>query len=668
MNSCANIVNRLQSDVCLIKENWNSIELMDDNIKIDQAIFNQSPLLVYLIPTTTNGIGIPLTIEASYSSSLTTTIYSGLIVLDPSGSENCVVFTTQTLINFGQRTSTGFFEMTDTLPIVVIDADPSILSTLTYNDVVSALQSCASANDNHTVSCEAYNALLIFLKNNFGIQNLTPSVAACFYENRSLKAASVVLPPVEEESKTNVSVVLPPVDKILNNNSVIVSKIIEEKEQLIIEKAYPFEPFEPFEPVCLWEQKGESLTGNNNLGYSISLSSDGNIVAIGGIGNNGIVKVYEWNGTSWTQKGSTFIGDSNSDNFGYSISLSSDGNILAVGAWGYNTNSGYVKVYEWNSTLWTQKGSTFIGDTSSRTGWCVSLSSDGEILAIGAPAYNSFKGSIHIYQWSNTLWIQKGNTFIGESNSDGLGNSVSLSSDGNIVAIGISNFNFSKGQVNIYEWSGLVWIQKGNSLNGVNFNDNFGSSLSLSSNGTILAISAESYNNYTGIVNVYEFNSASWTQKGNSLNGDNLFDRFGSSVFLSSDGLILAVGAYNNDGGRGKVNVYQWNGLSWIQKGESLYGETINDNFGKSVSLSSYGLILAVGASFVNNSQGQAKVYNYDCITREIYSIKPAVLRIEDSATTTSDSNTESSSNDAIEAKLRALLEVTETSEVSRTE
>ena len=72
--------------------------------------------------------------------------------------------------------------MTDTLPIVVIDADPKILLTLTYNDVVSALQSCAGSNDNHTVNCAAFDALNIFLKKNFRIKNLTPSVAACFYD------------------------------------------------------------------------------------------------------------------------------------------------------------------------------------------------------------------------------------------------------------------------------------------------------------------------------------------------------------------------------------------------------------------------------------------------------------------------------------------------------
>jgi len=287
MSSCANIVNRLQSDVCLLKENWSYIELMAAILKIDQAIFLQSPLLVYLVPATPNGMGVPLTIESSSPSKLTTTTYSGLIVLDPYGSENCVVFTTQTLINFGERTSTGFFEMTDTLPIVVIDADPSILPTLSYSEVVAALQSCAGSNDNHTVSCEAFEALNIFLRKNFGIKNLTPSVAACFYDyfNQNLnrviepvaeKEEPVVYLPVDDTSKvkTEVSVVLqtPIVDdtsKVKTEVSVVLqtpivddttSSSVEEPEpakertllpdlfEAFAERAFPFEPFEPFEP------------------------------------------------------------------------------------------------------------------------------------------------------------------------------------------------------------------------------------------------------------------------------------------------------------------------------------------------------------------------------------------------------------------------------------
>ena len=278
MSSCANIVNRLQSDVCLLKENWSYIELMAAILKMDQAIFLQSPLLVYLVPSTPNGIGIPLTIESSSSSALTTTTYSGLIVLDPTGSENCVVFTTETLINFGQRTSTGFFEMTDTLPIVVVNADPSILPTLSYSNVVSALQSCASANDNNTVSCEAFEALNVFLRKNFGIKNLSPSIAACFYEyfNQNLNKAilervvekeePIVYLPVDGLStanegskvKTEISVILPAPDKTtiqeLTQNKTTIQDSVKEKTLLndlyetCVERAYPFEPFEPFEP------------------------------------------------------------------------------------------------------------------------------------------------------------------------------------------------------------------------------------------------------------------------------------------------------------------------------------------------------------------------------------------------------------------------------------
>lgn len=272
MSSCANIVNRLQSDVCLLKDNWSYIELMASILKIDQAIFLQSPLLVYLVPTTPNCIGVPLTIEASSLSSLTTTTYSGLIVLDPTGSQNCVVFTTETLLNFGQRTSTGFFEMTETLPIVVIDADPSILSTLTYNEVVSALQSCVNSNNNHTVSCDAFEALNIFLRKNFGIKNLTPSVAACFYDYFNQNSNKVVEPVVEKEEpvvylpvddvsivKTEISVVLPSVSDIPSSDKETTSQSEPEPVQertlnidlneTIAERAYPFEPFEPFDPV-----------------------------------------------------------------------------------------------------------------------------------------------------------------------------------------------------------------------------------------------------------------------------------------------------------------------------------------------------------------------------------------------------------------------------------
>jgi len=226
MSSCANIVNRLQSDVCLIKENWSYIDYSALILKMNQGIFFSSPLIVYIIPNNKpNVIGIPLNVEVSSESSLTTTTYSALLVTDRFGHESAdvleydsIVFTTETLINFGQRTSSGFFEITDTVPIVVIDADPSILPTLSPSEVVAALRSCTGSSDNHTVTWGPYDALHRFLFKNYGIKNLPPSVAACFYDyfnNNTRKVNDriiekeepiVYLPVQKEESTLNLPV------------------------------------------------------------------------------------------------------------------------------------------------------------------------------------------------------------------------------------------------------------------------------------------------------------------------------------------------------------------------------------------------------------------------------------------------------------------------------
>jgi len=296
MSSCANIVNRLQSDVCLIKENWSYIDYSALILKMNQGIFFSSPLLVYIIPNDKPSvIGIPLNVEVSSESSLTTTTYSALLVTDRFGHESAdvleydsIVFTTETLINFGQRTSSGFFEITDTVPIILIDADPSILPTLSQSEVVAALRSCAGSSDNHTVTWGPYDALHMFLFKNYGIKNLPPSVAACLYDyfnnNKSKvnepiveKEEPVVYLPVNNEEpvvylpvqneepaddvRDEISVVLPSVSDITSSSDKEETISLTEPEpvkertlnidlyETCVERAYPFEPFEPFEPV-----------------------------------------------------------------------------------------------------------------------------------------------------------------------------------------------------------------------------------------------------------------------------------------------------------------------------------------------------------------------------------------------------------------------------------
>ena len=133
---------------------------------------------------------------------------------------------------------------------------------------------------------------------------------------------------------------------------------------------------------------------DDQSGYSVSLSSDGTRVAIGAPYNDGTgfsaghVRIYDYDGTTWVQLGSDIDGEAADDRSGISVSLSSDGTRVAIGAYlndGGGTDSGHVRIYDYNGTTWVQLGSDIDGEAAGdQSGYSVSLSSDGTRVAIGA--------------------------------------------------------------------------------------------------------------------------------------------------------------------------------------------------------------------------------------------------------------------------------------------
>ena len=106
----------------------------------------------------------------------------------------------------------------------------------------------------------------------------------------------------------------------------------------------------------------------------------------------------------------------------------------------------------------------------------------------------------------------------------------------------------------------------------------FGYSISLSSNGSIVAVGAYSANgvngDFSGNVKIYKNENDSWNQIGNDLEGESSFDNSGISVSLSSDGSIVAIGAYGNDGNgsnSGHVRVYDLSTLLSIESLELVH-------------------------------------------------------------------------------------------------
>ncbi len=384
-----------------------------------------------------------------------------------------------------------------------------------------------------------------------------------------------------------------------------------------------------------WVQLGYDIVGdaiNAQSGYSNDLSSDGLIVAIGAPYDNnstGQVKIYQYN-NDWVQLGQTINGEGETDQSGYSVALSSDGSIVAIGS-PYNTNidKGHVRVYKYNNSTWDKLGGDINGESENdKSGWSVSLSSDGSIVAIGAPFNDnngmSNAGQVRVYQYSNTdnNWDKLGGDINGEAANNESGYSIDLSSDGSIVAIGAPHNNNSTGQVKIYKYDDNSWTQLGQDINGEGENNQSGYSVALSSDGSIVAIGAP-YNTDIdkGHVRVYKYTNGIWEKMGGDINGESENDKSGWSVSLSSDGSIVAIGAPFNDGNdvnmtnSGQVRIYKYNNDIWTQIGRNIDGDYEYNYSGWSVSLSSDGSFVSIGADLANNTKGHVKVYQWPVVT-----------------------------------------------------
>jgi len=249
-----------------------------------------------------------------------------------------------------------------------------------------------------------------------------------------------------------------------------------------------------------WVQKGSDIDGEgsgDDFGFSVSMP-DSSTVAIGAPKNDGNgtisghAQVYRWNGNSWIQKGMDLDGEATFNYSGWSVSMA-DSNTLAIGAPGNDgngTRSGHVRVYQWNGTAWNQKGTDIDGESAGDdSGYSISMG-DSNTIAIGAPknsAIGTEAGHLRVFRWNGTAWQQKGLDIDGEAANDESGSSVSML-DSNTLAIGApgnSGNGSASGHVRIYEWNGSAWIQKGQDLDGENGGDNFGIAVDMSSHNTV---------------------------------------------------------------------------------------------------------------------------------------------------------------------------------------
>jgi hypothetical protein len=281
------------------------------------------------------------------------------------------------------------------------------------------------------------------------------------------------------------------------------------------------------------------------------------------------------------------------------------------------------------NTLATVKGSEQLESFGSS----VSLSGDGNIMAVGAPDYSqdglAQSGRVQVFERSNEGWQLKGSALVGRHSLDQFGHAVSLSSDGSRLAVSEIGFDGPRGDksgnVRVFDFDGEEWRMVGQEIGGEALATLSGLSLVLAGNGNRLAVgSPYRYNgdfDLAGRVHIFEWTGNSWQPVGDALDGAESRDWFGWSVDISNDGNSICVGAPRNAEYGGCVKCFRWTDGAWRQVGSDLVNNVgnvqLDDRFGMAVSLSEDGKVVAIGAPLKDlndrdRNSGLVVVYQLD--------------------------------------------------------
>jgi len=372
--------------------------------------------------------------------------------------------------------------------------------------------------------------------------------------------------------------------------------------------------------------------------------------------------------------------------FGFSVATSADGNTLAVGLPKSDANAiaadtGSVQVFVQAGTTWSLQSTLAAPNMSSgdQFGFAVALSADGNTLAVtapyeggdlsstaGAPNNNAPRaGAAYVFTRDSVGSWDRHAAYLKASNAEGataatpddgdqFGIALGLSADGNTIVVGAWNedgdinshvdnpqvdtsnnaasdsgaaYVFTRSGTN--SWSPQAYLKASNPEVG----DQFGAALSVSSNGSVVAVGAfhedgaatddgspnQDHNGVdeSGAVYLFARNGVQWSQQGYlKAPRPARLDWFGWNLALASRGDLLAVGApfeKRRDGlTGGVVHVYSRGNAGWALQSdvESVQSfSPVAELFGTAMAFDGDGKTLAVSAAGANVTQGEVFVF-----------------------------------------------------------
>ena len=241
-------------------------------------------------------------------------------------------------------------------------------------------------------------------------------------------------------------------------------------------------------------------------------------------------------------------------------------------------------------------------------------SSEPSYLAVGAYGVNSYAGAAYIYDATNYSATPTKLAPSGLEYNDGFGWSVAANTNHIVIGVrGDDDQGDAAGAVYVYDVNNLSATPTKLTPSGLGASDYFGASVAATSNQIIVGANQDDdQGDNAGAVYVYDANNLSATPTKLAPTGLGANDNFGSSVAVTSNQIVVGA-RYDDDQGTdaGAVYVYDATNLSATPTKLAPSGLDASDYFGESVAATSN--LIVVGARF-DGDQGSlaGAVYVYD--------------------------------------------------------
>ena len=375
---------------------------------------------------------------------------------------------------------------------------------------------------------------------------------------------------------------------------------------------------------CQVETKITASDGAASDQFGRAVSIDQNRIVVGASidddngSNSGSIYVYDWNGSTWIETKVTASDGAASDQFGGSVSIDQDR--IVVGAMGdgdNGNNSGSVYVYDWDGSTWIEtKITASDGAADDFFGSAVSIYQNRFVVGADRDDDNgSNSGSVYVYEWDGVIWLESKITASDGLQNNFFGGAVSIDQDRFVVGAAQANGNsFGSGAVYYYEWDGSTWLENKITASDGQDLDLFGGSVSLGNNIIVAGANGDDDSGtFTGAVYYYEWDGSMWIENKITASDAAAIDHFGISVSVDQERFV--IGAYGDDDNgsfSGSAYIYDYSNCPPTTKIIASDG-TIDDEFGRSVSNDQDRIVVGAHTDDDNGSNsGSVYVYEHN--------------------------------------------------------